>query len=1062
MNPWAIKSESPISNDWAIANEMPMSNEWEVEEEETLKEPSLLQKTNKIAGQLAAGITYYSGLEGFGRLWDSPANVGYGIWEGGKKALKGEGIGQLVKEPIKAAEKTLRGEPYYDLEQAGLPVPEGKIARTGAEIAWAIGKNPLNVLVPWKQYKAIKTTPATITPSQLKKALGKKEAEEIFEVIKEEPVVGKPAVPEVKKSDTARINALLKEVEGEAGVKVKVKVKAEQPWEIAQETALDESGKFKEVFKEGERGKPEDIMTPPGPAKEIYSYEGKQFKTYQLKESTAVKVPSLKETIENLPETGVIKGTKEKLKRAGRGISEAAHSPEEVYAKDPAGKKIYKLVDQADQKKNAFLAEQGKALKVAVWKVKEGSEGSVRIGQALDGKISPDKLNPAERKAYDFMKEQYDFLLQKYARTEAGSEEGYLKVLRAAGSKYGAKVKVSELPQESLDLYNRLKSALLKTEKGTERYGKIKEEMDGLLSRGWKETLKPGEQKAHDVLSRKIKDYLPHIFDKEELLDAFRNEVTTIEKKLKTATNKGTITQFKDRLKLLNESIVKMEGGQLVTYDQLPTNVRFRFFETRKGKAGYSFDSVKAYQTYLQGIARKIYDEPAIRQVAELHKELDPSLKSYNKWYVRRYMGWDKHALDEVAGTIASFQCMRTLGLNPRSAIVSLTQRVNTVAEVGVKHSAIGEKLAFTKKGKALFDKTGIAKEIPTVLMEGTVPAGMEKTRAILGFMFNKVELGNRRHAFLSAYSEAKSKGMTEQAAIESGIDIVHKTQFRYGKVGMPKMLTHPVGRLAGQFWSYPIKQIELMTKWAKTPTGRVKLIKYLAMAEGGNYALDEFLGIDLSNALGFGLNYGEAIDALGDLTEGDLRGFWRHTRLTFSSGGGLLPSGLGPTASGVGKVIGAIGKGRGVEQVKKELTPVEGKRIMQAYTAIKNRKGDLFPIYDSKKHLMYYVTKKDLALRTLGPRPAKEGKEYLEWNRERLLEDERKEVLKDQINAIIAHDISKAIKLKTKYGVYPSDKAIENEIERRTLSRREQGRLKAIGQKEEYQLMREGKLIRR
>jgi len=315
----------------------------------------------------------------------------------------------------------------------------------------------------------------------------------------------------------------------------------------------------------------------------------------------------------------------------------------------------------------------------------------------------------------------------------------------------------------------------------------------------------------------------------------------------------------------------------------LPRNVRFRFFESRKGKAGYSFDAVKAYQTYLAGIAKKIYDEPAIRRVAELHKQLDPSLKPYNKWYIRRYMGWERHKLDDLAGAIASMQWMRTLGVNPRSAIVNLTQRMNTVVEVGEKYSIKGEVFGFTKEGKRLFDETGIAKEVPTVLMEGTVPEGMERVRAIVGYMFNKVELGNRRHAFLSRYLKDRAKGISEEQAIRNGIDTVHKTQFRYGKVGMPRILTGPVGRLALQFWSYPIKQVELLTTWARN--NPLKLIKFIAYAEGGNYTLNRFLGIDLSNALGFGITWGEALQAIQAVPEGDWKGFFRHLRLTFSVG---------------------------------------------------------------------------------------------------------------------------------------------------------------------------------
>jgi len=773
---------------------------------------------------------------------------------------------------------------------------------------------------------------------------------------------------------------------------------------------------------------------------------------------------TLKAKIEGLEEGQHMKGLKAKVKKTAEGFSEALHSPGKVYNRDPeTGTKIYRLIDRADQQKNSFLATEGEELVKAAGKIKERSLSSVRVGQALDGKLGPDNLQPDEQRLYEFMKEKYDFLLQKWARTAAGSEEGYLKALRAANKEKPPYVKVQELPKEKQTNYNTLKSELAKIRKGrsleeldkqeSKHYWAIRKEMRGILEDQWKGTLKPGEREAYDVLKEKVKDYLPHIFDKDILIDAFKNELADTQRKLATATNKAAITQFKERLRMLQEAIVNLEKGKLVTYESLPKYVRFRFFETRKGKAGYSFDSVKAFQTYLNGIARKIYDEPAIRQVAVLHKDLDPSLKSYNKWYVRRYMGWDKNKLDDFAGTIASFQWMRTLGLNPRSAIVNLTQRVNTIAEIGVKNSLKGEAMAFTKEGKELFDKTGIAKEIPTVLMEGTVPEGMEKARAVLGYMFNKVELGNRRHAFLSGYSKAKAAGKAEEEAIQYGVDTAHKTQFRYGKVGMPKALTNPVGRLAGQFWSYPIKQIELIVDWAKNDPA--KLVKYLAMAEGGNYALNEFLGIDLSNALGFGMNYGEAIKALGDIPEGDWRGFFRHTRLTFSGGGGLLPSGLGPTASGIGKVIQKAGEGKGSEQFVKEITPVMGKRIADAYRAVKDRKSGLYPMKNSKGHIMYYLTSKELAMRTFGPRPSKESKEYAEWKRASLLEQERKEVLEDITQAIVDNDMDKANRLIDKYQVVPTRRQVDSEILKRNLSREEREAMKPFGKKGEYRAQR-------
>lgn len=1139
-------------------------------------EPSVWRKADIALGKIVHPLMYYSGLEGAGRLWDLPANVGYGLWEGGKKALRGD-TGGIIKAPARAAYKTLKGEGYYDLEQAGLPVPESRTGRIAAETAWHIGKNPLNVMAPWRGRLITKMEPPKPVPVS---KLGKIDPESIgktAEVPKEAPRPT-PKAPEL--SDVERIETLIDEISPK-GFKVpkqrkevapkpkaftfnpskteqlKSRVKTEpknvgdeianegginfvnfkselesMPAEVKRLSSLDgvpvdlleQRLKGYGYLDEGEdlleflRSNPkalkrrkltEDILDKPfkelsAEQKDIrrqmeyepeappeiktkvaatieeknfaelvdfFEHKGKEVRGMVASERGSVELPSLeplKRTVETLEESHLIKGAKEKLKRTVEGISEAVHSPERVYQKDPAGKKIYQLIDQADQKKNAFLYQRGKELKLVVGKIKEGSVESVRIGQALDGKLDPVKLTPAERKAYDFMKESYGFLVQKYARTVAGSEEGYKRALNASLNKHAAKAKVQDLPEDAAKLYGRLKKGLQYVRKGRPlkelseaeraKYWQVREEMGGLLNRAWKETLSEGEASAYDILTRRIRDYLPHIFDKDELLSQFKTEAVRIRKKLETATAPGAVTQYKDRLRMIREAIVNMEKGQLVTYEALPRNVRFRFFETRKGAAGYSFDSVKAYQTYLHGIARKIYDEPAIRQAASLHEKLDPSLKGYNRWYLRHYMRWDRHKLDDLAGTIASFEWMRTLGANPRSAIVNLTQRLNTVAEVGVKHSLKGEALGFTKKGSQLFDQTGIAQEIPTVLMEGSVPQGMEKARAILGYMFNKVELGNRKHAFLSNYSKTIAAGLSEKEAIRAGIDTVHKTQFRYGKVGMPKMLTHPVGRLAGQFMSYPIKQIELITDWAKNDPK--KLIKYLAYAEGGNYALNEFLGIDLSNALGFGLNYGEAVKALQDIPKNDWRAFFRHVNLTFSSGGGLLPSGLGPSVSGALKVAEAVGKGHGWEQLKKELRPVQYKRIVDAYKAVINRRDELYPMHDRRGHVMYFLTAPQLATRTFGPRTGKESQQYTDWRRSSLLEKERQEVLRDITRAIVDDDTKKANQLIEKYKIFPTDKAIEKEALRRKATREELGRLDVPGKRDLWQLRREGQII--
>jgi len=801
----------------------------------------------------------------------------------------------------------------------------------------------------------------------------------------------------------------------------------------------------------------------------------------------------IKKVVEDLEESPTYKGLKESVKVTARGLKEGVRSPEDVYKPDPVGRKIYRRIDRADQKANAFSAVEGEKFAQAVKGIKAESHASRRIGMALDGKIARSELTAKHKKAYDFFKKQYHYLIQKYARTAAGTEEGYLKVLRAANKERPIQVKVSDLPPALQKKYSSLKNKLTKIRKGRalkdlgadkKAYWDVRREMNLTLNKGWTEKLTAGERQAYDVLSSRIKDYLPHQFERTELLAGFKNEISIIKGKLKTATNKGAITRHKNDLRKLEDSVIRLEKGYMVTYESLPQNIRFKFFESRKGKAGYSFDAIKAYQAYLSGITKKIYIEPAIKEVAQLHKELSPDLKSYNKWYIRRYMGWDRSPLDTLSGAIVSAQWMRTLGANPRSALVNLTQRLNTIVEVGERqtlgrpilsalHLKKGELLGYTKKGTKLFDDTGIAKEVPQVLVEGNIPAGMEGLRSVLGYMFSKVEIGNRKHAFLSGYSLAKSgkmsprmakryaienpKKMTETECVQFGLDVVHKTQFRYSKVGMPKILTHPVGRVAFQFWSYPIKQTEFMLDLLKG--NPKKLIKLLAYAEGSKYALDEFLNIDLSNALGVGVTWSEALKAVQAVPEGDWRKFFRHALLTFSGGGGVLPSGLGPTATGVSKVAYGMTKGRGFQALKKELTPVQLKRFSQAYTALKNRKGKRYPVYNRRKHLMYYVTSKELVMRTIGPRPARESKQYIEWKKSRALEQERREVLQDIIDAIIDGNSKKVNTLTNRYSIMPTDEAIDAEMMKRVLTNKERKSMKEPKKVEEYQYQQEGRI---
>jgi len=754
-------------------------------------------------------------------------------------------------------------------------------------------------------------------------------------------------------------------------------------------------------------------------------------------------------------------------------LKELVFDPASVVTKDPVAKESFKLLINAEEGKNAFLHRNLKLYEDASQGIKKGSESSINIGKVLDGQRDINTLTQKERKAYDFFKDNYDFLINEFARKACGSEEAYKKIVSEVGKEHPKKTKIADLSKERAEEYKTLSDEAKKIRgskkvselKGEERiaYKSKQQEMRDFLNKDYIESLSPGEREAHLILSRRIDQYLPHLFDPKELLTIFKTNLEVAQVKLAKATKKGSITKYKNKVNSLTSAITKLEGGEFVAFRQLPKEIFFAFFTKRKGAKGYSFDALKAYETYLHGLARKMFDEPAVKQIAaDLYPDIDVGLKPYVGNLVRHYMGYDKHPMDKISNAITTAQWIRTLGFNPRSALVNLSQRVNTVAFVGERYALQAEKMMLfdRKNTNAIFDKTGITREVPSVLTEGPPSVGMKAVNDVARYMFNQMELGNRKHAYLSGYLKGldtgKGKGLSGEAltdfATKEGIKAVHETQFRYGKLGMAKMYWNPYARIALQFTSYPLKQARFLYRLFKKD--KVGFLKYMAYAEGINYTLQELLDMDMSNALGFGITWGEGLNTVIALAEGDTRGALRHAKQTINIGGGLLPSGPGPTVSSALTIAEKAKEGKGVEQLGKELTPIMATRLAQAYKAVRDGYEGKYPIYDSQGHIRYYATGGQVLQRTVGPRPAEEYEASKAYEAKKNLRLEKTEVLKDMTDAFLSNDDETLIKLYERFGIMPSDKQIMAEQEKRNLSEEERRR---YGAEEQYQLLREG-----
>jgi hypothetical protein len=591
-----------------------------------------------------------------------------------------------------------------------------------------------------------------------------------------------------------------------------------------------------------------------------------------------------------------------------------------------------------------------------------------------------------------------------------------------------------------------------------------------VLTRGFS----PEELKVFNIYKRRIIDYIPHLFDRNEVLGKWKMNLARLQKQIEAEKAKGGDLMANKKLAELNtmqdralSSIQKIQGGEPLLFDTLPGEYQFRYFKHREGAPGYSVDAARAFKSYLAGIKKKIFDETAIEIAVQEYAKLPPQGQAYAKWYLRDYMGYNrKRQFDSLYGTVKSIQWIRTLGLNPRSAIVNLTQRINTIADFGPTASLDGWRFGLTKQGRALFEESGIGRTIPQVLMEGNVANNaLEGLRAVAGFMFSAVEKGNQKLAFSTGYRVARGKGLPHESAMRAGRLAFEKQQFRYGRVGMPRMLRGGKG-VALQFWSFPLKQIEFLTKLYKEDPW--KFFSWVALAEGGEYTVDEFLGLDLSNALGFGMNYGELFEAFEALASGDVRKASLRLAKT-QEGGGIFPYGLGPTVGLIGALVDVFKDvNHDVGRLARELMPVSIGRAIQVTRALIQGEtsgtakfggaiaqefdipeADL-PLYDLRaipmdptelfkkeqtEMLLGRETLPQLLARVFLAKPQVETEAYQEKRDIYLEEQVRRAIQAKIVDLLGKQQWDEAISLMLKYDVIPSEDALKSSLLRQVLT---------------------------
>ena len=332
---------------------------------------------------------------------------------------------------------------------------------------------------------------------------------------------------------------------------------------------------------------------------------------------------------------------------------------------------------------------------------------------------------------------------------------------------------------------------------------------------------------------------------------------------------------------------------------------------------------------------------------------------------------------------------------NRRSALVNLSQNLNTIIVLGPRWTVEGFSRAFTPEGNAIWEKSGWKVDAPTMYYEQFLRHGpMTKFAYNSLYLFNKVEQGNHKVAYLGAFYKQMSsmgKGLKDltpeefKSVQDYARGVKMQTNFEYGPTGMSMASTTPAGRVIFQYMSFPVKQVRFLKS-----LGALKLMAYIAAAEGGHQFLLHNLGLDISNALGVGFNSGEFLKAFKTLGSGKpaeaLARFRGSIALPLIGSGqstGIFPSGIAPaisTLSSAAKMLQEGLYGGDWRLYADDIMPVALTRAWKAaramekgvisspYNSMYGLRQEGLPIYNpvwGGTSLEYLMTPKELAMST-------------------------------------------------------------------------------------------------
>ena len=350
-------------------------------------------------------------------------------------------------------------------------------------------------------------------------------------------------------------------------------------------------------------------------------------------------------------------------------------------------------------------------------------------------------------------------------------------------------------------------------------------------------------EKKNLPLSKRIKNYIPHLFEQEMK------------------------TQLQETGKIPPEIAAMLD-------EKARSKITDPFLKKRLGALGFLEDPFKAMEAYDSVSLRALYYTPFLQNIAGIANDPNtpPVFRRYLSDYSRRMTGEMAKIDRELNNTIQEFAekvrdfvnrgifkgtsgraavafadalskgnvsgwasynltgALYTLwlGFKATSAIRNLSQHSLIIAETGLRHFSDGIKLRFTAEGKAALAESLALRSRKTAFVPGVDDSfanrWTDKFRETALFLFREADRQNVSDAFLAGYSEAKQllPDANRQVWIDRGDEVAADTQYLYTRMNSMSISQSAPGRVFSVLTTWSENWLELMNKWVSRRPSQV------------------------------------------------------------------------------------------------------------------------------------------------------------------------------------------------------------------------------------------------